>query len=69
VPDPAAEAETPPQPQPLLDEEAWQEVEVVVVERQGKGIRKVTSLLLFIIVADPTHFDLGRIFKVYILYK
>jgi hypothetical protein len=59
VPDPAAEAETPPQPQPLLDEEAWQEVEVVVVERQGKGIRKVTTsnVLVFISVADTTHFE------------
>jgi hypothetical protein len=35
-----------PEAQPVLDEEAWQEVEVVVVQRQGKGIRKETSLLL-----------------------
>ena len=40
LPAPGAEA------QPVLDEEAWQEVEVVVVQRQGKGIRKETSLLL-----------------------
>ena len=32
-----------PEAQPVLDEEAWHEVEVVVVERQGKGIRKVTT--------------------------
>ncbi len=60
MPDPAAEAETATQGQSLLDEEAWHEVEVVVVERQGKGIRKITtvSLLVFISVADTTHFDL-----------
>ncbi len=69
MPDPAAEAETPAQAQPLLDEEAWHEVEVVVVERQGKGIRKVTTsnVLVFISVADATHFVL--IFSKTIFYQ
>ncbi len=47
LPAPAAEPKTATEAQPVLDEEAWQEVEVVVMERQGKGIRKVTSILLF----------------------